>query len=473
MSLRTKLILAFGGPLAILMVLGIISVRTISESSNTLERIFRENYDSVAACLKMKDAIEVMDRGAELFLWDGVKNETVAAAEHEFASRLKFQQGNVTLPGEQELTNSLTGEWNAYRSLLEEFFSVPDGGSERREFYRTRLLPQSERVLNSAQRIVEINLNNMVSTDGQVRRKAAETNRTMILLVLTGIVLAVLFVGIIGPSIIRPISRLTRSVQEIQQGNLDLFVKVSSKDEIGKLAEAFNEMTSSLREFRRTNRARLLRTEKATLSGLNSLSDAIAICSPDGEIELSNETAVKMFALAPGSSVIEAQHESVRELFGRAIREMRPIRDKGWDSAIQNFSDGEEKFFLPEAIPIFDDERRLVGITIVLSDVTGLRQLDEVKSGLISTVSHELKTPLTSIRLATHALLSEKLGPLSPQQTEMVAAAREDGDRLYRMIENLLDLSRMESGRSRLELLPANPEQVLMQVSDEMRSCFY
>ena len=117
------------------------------------------------------------------------------------------------------------------------------------------------------------------------------------MLVVAGTILALIFVIIIGPSILRPISNLTRSVKEIQQGNLDLLVKARSGDEIGQLAAAFNEMTSSLREFRRTNRARLIRTQKATLSALNSLSDAVIICNPEGDIELSNETAQLLFAL--------------------------------------------------------------------------------------------------------------------------------------------------------------------------------
>ena len=394
MSLRTKLVLAFSGPLAILVVLGLISVRTITMSSHTLERIFRENYDSVDACLKMKDAILAMDRTAEVFLWDGVKDEKGFVAQREFSDRLRFQQGNVTLPGEQELTDSLTNQWNAYRAVFEQFFALSAEGTGRREFYRNRLLPQSQQISLSAQRIIDVNQNNMVSTDGQVRKEAAETTRTLLLLVVSGTLLAVLFAGVIWQSMVRPISGPTSSVQEIQRGNLDLFVQVRSKDEIGNLASAFNEMTSSLRQFRRTNRKQLLRSQRATLSVLNTLPGAIAICNLAGGIELSNETAMKMFALSPEHSIKDSGNEAIAELFARASREMRPIRNKGWDSAIQKFSDGDERFFLPEAIPILNDERELIGVTLIFSDVTRLRQLDEVKSGLISTVSHELKTPL-------------------------------------------------------------------------------
>ena len=473
MSLKTKLILASCGPLLILLVVGLISIRTITESSKTLDRIFRENYDSVAACLVMKQAILEIERGVEPLLYESSADKTIIdSAVLRFSQRLKFLQRNVNLPGEQELTNKLAESWKTYRSELETFVQMQEGGAVRRDFYRTGLLPKSDAVLDDAQHVIDINLNNMISADGQVRHQAADTNRDVIALVLAGTVLALIFVIVIGPTMLRPISYLTRSVKEIQQGNLDLVVKARSGDEIGQLATAFNDMTRSLREFRRTNRSRLIRTQKATLSALNSLSDAVIICNPEGIIELSNDTAERLFALKAGTTIQSVQKDKLGELFERARLEMRPIRLKTYDRAIQVFMAGEEHFFLPEAVPILDEERRLIGVTLILSDVTRLRKLDEVKSGLISTVSHELKTPLTSIRLAAYALLNEKLGPLNPKQAELVIAARDDSDRLYRIIENLLDIGQLESGGATVELVPVSPEQVIFDVVEEMRPSY-
>lgn len=474
MSVKTKLIIAFCGPVLILLTVGLISVRTVTQSSKAMERIFRENYDSVAACLKVKAAIERLDRIAQTSLWEGsadpLRDSESSILESE--ENLKFQQGNVTLPDEQELTDRLTKLWSTYRSEFEKRSRLPESGKARQDFYRSNLLPRSQEVRDVAQRIIDINLNNMVSVDGQARQQAVETNRTMIALVCSGVVLAIILIMVIGPSIARPIAGLTRSVREIQQGNLDLVVKVHSRDEIGQLAAAFNEMASSLREFRRTGRARLLRTQRATQSALDTLSDAIAVCSPSGEIELSNETAQRLFGLKPESTIDAAGHESIRELFARVRHELRPIHDRNYDRAIQVFLDGDESFFLPEAVPILDEERHLIGITLVLRDVTSIRKTDGIKSDLISTVSHELKTPLTSMRLATHVLLSEKLGPLTPKQMELLAAAREDSDRLYRIIENLLDISRMEAGRSELELIPVSTGQIILEAAEKMRASY-
>jgi signal transduction histidine kinase len=312
----------------------------------------------------------------------------------------------------------------------------------------------------------------MVSVDGQARQRADETNRTMLVLVLSGVTLALVFVLAIVPTIIRPLDGLTRSVEEIRQGNLDLVVNVHSRDEIGRLGRAFNEMATSLRELRRSDRARFLRIQESTRIALDSLSDAVAICSPAGEIELANGAARTLLGLNPGSTIDARTDERIREPFLQASRELRPVRPGGADSIIQVFQKGEERFFLPEAIPIIADDDRLAGVTLVFKDYSCIRELEEVKSGLISTVSHQLKTPLTSIRLAAHVLLSEKLGPLSPKQVELLSAAREDSDKLYRIVESLLDIGKLEAGRSKMQMGSVTAEQLVMQAVDEVRAPF-
>lgn len=472
MSLKTKLILGLCCPLFILLVVGLISIRTITQSSKTLERIISENYDSVVACLAMKQAIQQIERGLEPLLYGGDADKAmIDAGVRQFSQDLKFQQGNITVPGERELTEKLADSWKNYNGRLEEFLRM-EAGESARDYYRSELLPRSDEVLNDAQRVVDINLNNMISADGQARQRAAETNRDVIVLELAGLILAISFIIVLGPFILKPITGLTRSVKEIQRGNLDLVVKARSGDEIGQLAAAFNDMARHLRELRRSNRAQLIRTQKATLSALNSLLDAVIICNPGGVIELSNDTAQDLFGLKTGMPIRTVAIDRMGELFERSAREMRPIRQEAYDSAIQVFRGGEECFFLPEAVPIFDEEKRLIGVTLILSDVTRLRKLDEIKSGLISTVSHELKTPLTSIRLAAHALLSENLGQLNSKQMELVMAAREDSDRLYRIIENLLDMGRLESGQAPIELVPVSPRQVLIDVTESIRPSF-
>ena len=203
MSLKTKLIIAFGGLIAILAVVGALTVGTINESGKAIDRILRENYDTIVACYKMQDALERMDRLAEVSLWQNIPELTsqTGQAKGEFEENLKFQQGNVTVPGEQELTDQLTNIWLDYRQELEHFYQTVNAGKPSPEAYRQTLLPKSQEVRQAAQKIIELNLQNMVSTDGQLHKKAAQTRNAMLFLLFIGIAGGLGFIALMGPAI--------------------------------------------------------------------------------------------------------------------------------------------------------------------------------------------------------------------------------------------------------------------------------
>src|SRR5580704_6735900 len=127
-------------------------------------------------------------------------------------------------------------------------------------------------------------------------------------------------------------------------------------------------------------------------------------------------------------------------------------------------------FVLPRVIGMRDETGNIFGAAVVLQDVTCLRLLDEVKTNLVSTVSHELKTPLTSVRMGLHLMLEERIGSLNARQTELLLAAREDSERLLRMINDLLDLAKLESGRTALPTRPTEPKDLIRSAEEDLRT---
>jgi signal transduction histidine kinase len=259
-------------------------------------------------------------------------------------------------------------------------------------------------------------------------------------------------------------------VDEIRQGNLDLVVKAGAKDEIGHLSEAFNEMTAGLREARRSDEARLIRLQHSAQQTFNSLPNVVAIANLDGMVEMATETARDIFGLRRGIQIRDLPYPWLHDLFERSRTGTAGRGEKGATPIIQHFHNAEEHYFRPLAVPILDNFKQLTGVILIINDITDHLAQDEMKKGSISTVSHQLKTPLTSVRMALHILLEEKVGPLTPRQIDLLAAAREESDRLNRIIENLLDISRIESGKAALAVRMVSPHHIVLEALQNFRT---
>jgi signal transduction histidine kinase len=171
-----------------------------------------------------------------------------------------------------------------------------------------------------------------------------------------------------------------------------------------------------------------------------------------------------------GARVRDLPFPWVAGLCDEALSSGRVAELKGAQAVLQHFVGNEEKFYRPRAVPILDSGRNPAGVVLILQDITQQRRQDEMKSGVISTVSHQLKTPLTSIRMAIHLLLDEKSGALTPKQEDLLVTAREDADRLHTIVEELLDIGRIGSGKVRMDLSPLLPQRMVLEGLEPYRS---
>ncbi|NJD62903.1 MAG: HAMP domain-containing histidine kinase, partial [Deltaproteobacteria bacterium] len=216
--------------------------------------------------------------------------------------------------------------------------------------------------------------------------------------------------------------------------------------------------------------ARLLRIQRSTQQAFDSLPDAIAVINPEGEVEVATEAAKEAFGLKSNVRVRDLPYPWMDSLCEESLASGRIAERKGAQAVLQRFVGNEERFYRPRAVPILDSGRVPAGVVLVLQDITQQRRQDELKSGVISTVSHQLKTPLTSIRMAIHLLLEEKVGDLSSRQSDLLVAAREDADRLHTIVEELLDIGRIESGKARMDLQPLPPQRMVLEGLGPYRS---
>ena len=450
---------------------GIQGISKVTELDGAIAVILRENYQSVLACQNMKESLERMDSGV-LFILSGyekVGREAIDGNLPEFEKALAMELNNITLPGEGEKAANIQELFTKYKTTIKGMEDQITSYKRRRDIYFGELFPLFREIKGTADTILTMNQKNMYDANQSARHKAAKARDQMYFLLILGAVLAVAYVFLIGKWILRPIERLTQSAEEIRQGNLDLTVKADTSDELGRLSEAFNAMAASLREVRRSDEAKLVRIQHSTQQTFDNLPDAVAILDLEGKVEMATETAGNIFGLKRDIRIESVPFKWITDLYKNALKGYHASEKEGAAAVVQHFVNAEEHFFRPMTAPILNNRRELVGIILILKDVTDQLEQDELKKGVISTVSHQLKTPLTSIRMAIHLLLDEKVGSLTPKQQELLIAAQEDSERLQKILVNLLDISRIVSGKMAMDFHAVPPHQIISETVESFR----
>ena len=304
-TLRMKLMLGFLPLLAILIGLGLWAIAMFYGLGGNIDVILRENYRSVLAVERMKEALERMDSGL-MFAFSGraqQAREQFDKSKEEFDRQLGVEQHNITVPGEQELVNELTAEYRSYLDLAADYFDLHNATTaQRTDVYFSRLLPKFENLRRLEDRVLLLNQRNMEQMNEKALRNAASSTRLMIAALLVAVVLAIASSRILTRLILEPIVAVTEGARAVSQGNLDQVVPATTKDELGELGQAFNAMARTIREYREAGTVRLLRAQKTAQATIDSFPDPVIVVDPEGGVERANPAAQRLLQAIPASS---------------------------------------------------------------------------------------------------------------------------------------------------------------------------
>ncbi len=465
-GLRTKLTIGFGSIMVIVAGIGLLIMAQLSVLGEAIDVILRENYKSVIACQNMKEALERIDSGILITIADNrtYGDSLILANQIAFEEALSVEKNNITLQGEQALVDDLTRYALQYFAVVESARDNTQSPAMLKSNYYSRALPLFLKTKDQAQKILILNQDNMNQANNLAREQAASAKNRMILVILICGILAIVFSFLTQIWVLRPINRLIESIGEVSAGNLELVLHKGSKDEVGLLTGAFNHMTQKLRERKRADNMTLQQTKQMTQEVISAVSSAVAITDAEGNIEIATDSAQKLLRMKIGSSIFDTSLSWLPELYNQAISSgliAEYPSDRGY---IQAFRDFNEYFFQPVVVPLThgNENHRTNGAVILFRDMTLIHEQQELKQSVISTVSHQLKTPLTSMRMSIHLLLDERLGTLNDKQLELLQAAQEESERLAGIVEDLLDIHRINNDRQLLELKITNPETLIL-----------
>jgi signal transduction histidine kinase len=459
-------------PLVVLFaLLGGAGIALLYRVAARIDRILKENYDSVKYMVALNEALERIDSSFNFALLGEEKSarEMYDQKWMIYADNQHKEQHNITLPGEKELVEQLDRLTDHYRAEGDAFYAGPPAARSALYFGSEGLRARFQEIKKVAADIRDLNQVNM--EDESARAKASA--RTALAWLAAGLgvtLLAGLFALATVRSILRPLQELTESALAIGAGNLNQAVPTGGPEELSRLAAAFNRMSAQLRDYRQTASARLLRAQRTSQATIDAFPDPVIVLEPGGRVEMANPAARQVLGVSPPAenetAVPWQPPEALRKPVAEALRTQRPFLTQAFDQTVSFRMANEDRAFLPQVLPIADPYGNTLGAAVVLTDVTRFRLLDQIKTDLVATVSHELKTPLTGVRLAVHLLLEETVGPLTPKQTELLVDARDNAERLLNMIEHLLALARLEQGGDALNLSAVTPQSLLSAAAE-------
>jgi signal transduction histidine kinase len=197
---------------------------------------------------------------------------------------------------------------------------------------------------------------------------------------------------------------------------------------------------------------------------LKAVPDPVFVVAKDGTHEVRNPAAE---VLAQSPEFAQGLPVALKEELANVLRNGEQYVPADYNRVVTFRVGREVRHYLPRILAVGDKLTEFSGAAVILQDVTKFRLMDDAKTNLVGTVSHELKTPLTSLRMALYLLLEQNLSALSVQQRELLEDARDDADRLLRILDTMLDLTRLEAGTSALDRRQHGVAALLHQFAGE------
>lgn len=423
MKIKNKLTYSIGSLLLVIVFLGLFSAHNIKKMKDDTENILADNYNSVSYAQKMQSALNS-------YYSDSTSLQI-------FEQNLAQQMNNVTEIYEGEVTSALAHQFQLFKSK-----------------------PSSDNFRSLSASINNIVLLNTSAIYNKAHLANTTANEALIWIIVVAIfsaVIAAIMLFRFPKSFTRPIEELTDGIMEVSNGNYDNRLNFSSRSEFGNVALSFNSMAKQLSLFRSSSVSRVMAAKRYLEIIINSIDEPIIGI---------DKNKIVLFANASATSILNISHEHIvgqsaldvslkNDLFRRLMRGLDNIDKK--DEPLKIYSDNKESYFQAHYTVATEDS----GTVIQLSNITKFKELDNAKTNFISTISHELKTPISAILMSLKLLDDERVGQMNQEQTALSQSIRENSDRLLSITSELLKMTQVETGKLMLNPKVTKPIELI------------
>ncbi|GAA4919039.1 HAMP domain-containing sensor histidine kinase [Mucilaginibacter defluvii] len=450
MKIKAKLRLGFGFLFAVVLFFGTLSMFYINEIAKSSRVILKDNYETLNYVREMR---KVLDQNPLRLDKDDIKRFNIYQDK---------EKRNITEPGERAAVNELAAAFNALNTP-----SAPE----------SVLMAEQRRIRAALLQIEVVNMQAIVRKN-DAAQKSVENTTVLLAFAGTFTFLVLFSFSVNFPGFISgPLRKLQNGIAEISRQNYSARLDLPHNDEFADVARAFNSMASRLKDWENSNLATVLSDKRRIEAIIRKMRDAIIGVEEKGEILFINPAAKEILNLEEkmpeGKKISEiSMHNDLLTMI---------VNEQTANKPLKIVVNGKESHFVLEThevtVPNLSGNNaegvkyavRPAGKVYILRNVTEFKELDEAKTNFIATISHELKTPISSIKMSLKLMLDERIGSLNAEQQQLLQHIKDDSERLLKITSELLDLSQVETGNIILNFMPADPLQIVNYALDAVK----
>lgn len=439
MKIKTKLNAGVGLLFFMIIVLSTLGGWFIYQLKKDTQNILTDNYNTLQYSRNMLLSLEEISK------------EPFAIAE--FQKNLDFQRQNITEDGEKEVTKNILAHFSDLKNDKEN-------------------LNLHSAIRKDIAELMQLNMNAIQIKSGIANTTAQNAIAVISIVGTLCFLIAFILMVNLPANISNPIRELTSSIHQIANQNYRERVQFESNSEFGELARSFNTMAEKLQEYSESRIDKILKGKKRIETLIDNMHDAVIGIDENRKVLFVNDEALKISGLKKENFVgrliqdVAVSNDLVRDLIKEIIN---PDAEKNPAELLKIFVEGKENYFEKEildinVIPTGENDSRFIGQVIMLRNITPFKELDLAKTRFIGTVSHEFKTPISSIQMGLQLLENEKIGSLNEEQQKLIKGIDEDTVRLLKITGELLNVAQLETGVSQLNIRPFKINEMLEEV---------
>ncbi len=459
-TLRSKILTGYLFVVLLLAGIGTYTALSFRSFSNISNRAFERISETDRSALKLYESfIRINEAQIELLGTAPIKGRKILTEEPAIVNTDLSAAEKViaTIPADlspalRPTFTKLEILWHQYQAQLPEFLKrTGDDPVEARKFYDGVLQPTYKQLIESNDELAVSIKELFDKTKTLASDESTQAVTAVIIITAMAVIIGIFASFLIVRRTIRPLQRLGGSIKQLQAGDLSVRLPIKDADELGEVSFEFNRMAERLERYEKINIDNLLAEKSKSEAIILSLSDPLFLLDNDGRISLANHAAEELLAI----SEVEMVSKPLLDLFvSVTMKEQLEVLLKGSSAdrsePVEMVLRGSRRFYTISSIvilsPTSTHSTKAVGQLVHFTDITRYEELDRMKNEFLAKVSHEFRTPLTSVIMALDLLNDGKIGILNEEQRDLVLSSRIDADRLAKLIRDLLMITKIDRG---------------------------